>query len=83
MANKTELKGKWDQARGRIKEAWGTLTDDDVDRAEGKWDRFVGIVREKTGQTVEAIESKLNSIFDSVEDSVEDATDDTDSVKTK
>ena len=60
---KTE--GKWDQIRGRVKEAWGTLTDDDLDRTEGKRDRLVGTIKEKTGDAAEAIEKKLDQMIDS------------------
>ncbi len=64
----TQLKGKWEQARGRVKEAWGDLTDDDLDRTEGRWDRLVGTIREKTGDTVESVESRLNDLLDSLND---------------
>lgn len=65
MAEDTRLKleGKWDQARGRIREAWGSLTDDDLDRTEGKWDQVVGTIKEKTGETAEAVERRLREIL--------------------
>ena len=47
---------------GRIKEAWGTLTDDDLDRAEGKLDRLVGTIEEKTGESADAIREKLQKL---------------------
>jgi uncharacterized protein YjbJ (UPF0337 family) len=59
--------GKWDQVRGRVKEAWGSLTDDDLDRTEGKRDRLVGTIKEKTGEAVDTIERKLSDIFDKVD----------------
>lgn len=62
MDLKTE--GKWDQARGRIKEAWGVLTDDDLDRTEGKWERVVGVIKEKTGQSAEEVEKKLHDLIE-------------------
>lgn len=68
MTKQTTLEGKWDKAKGRVKEAWGALTDDDIRRADGKWDRLVGTIREKSGETVEAIESKLDRILDKVRD---------------
>lgn len=63
MRDRMQMQGKWEQARGRVKEAWGALTDDDVDRAEGNWDQLVGTIREKTGESKEAIERKLDDIF--------------------
>lgn len=58
--------GKWDQVKGRVKEAWGSLTDDDLDRTEGKRDRLVGTIKEKTGDAVDKIEEKLSQILDKV-----------------
>jgi uncharacterized protein YjbJ (UPF0337 family) len=68
MTNKTDLEfeGKWDQMRGRVKEAWGVLTDDDLDRTEGKRDRLVGTIKEKTGETIDVIEAKLGKLLDKV-----------------
>jgi uncharacterized protein YjbJ (UPF0337 family) len=62
-----KVEGKWDQAKGRVKEAWGALTDDDLDRTEGKFDRIVGTIKEKTGEAVDAIEQKLRDIFDRID----------------
>ena len=62
-----KLEGKWDQGKGRVKEAWGALTDDDLDRTEGKFDRLVGTIKEKTGDAVDTIEQKLHDIFDKID----------------
>lgn len=61
------LEGIWEQARGRIREAWGALTDDDIDRAAGRWDQLVGVIRQKSGQRLEQVEDKLDSILDEME----------------
>jgi uncharacterized protein YjbJ (UPF0337 family) len=64
MGDKTDFRfdGKMDKLRGRIKEAWGVLTDDDIDRAEGKIDRLVGTIKEKTGESADAIKDKLQKL---------------------
>jgi uncharacterized protein YjbJ (UPF0337 family) len=59
-----QFEGKWDQMRGRVKQSWGVLTDDELDVTEGKWDRLVGLIEEKTGDTAEAIERRLASLVD-------------------
>lgn len=64
-----QLEGSWDQMRGRVREAWGALTDDDVERARGNWDRLVGVVRERSGESLETVEAKLNEILDRVQES--------------
>lgn len=66
MSAQTKMKGNWQQAKGRIKEAWGELTDDEIQQAEGNWDQIVGTIREKTGESIDEIEAKLNGILDSI-----------------
>ncbi len=52
--------GRWDQLKGRVKSAWGELTDDDLSRVEGDYDQMVGLIKERTGKTREEIERVLN-----------------------
>jgi len=61
---KLRFEGRWDQMRGRVKEAWGSLTDDDLDRSEGKWDQLVGTIKERTGEGVDQIEQRLKRMLD-------------------
>jgi uncharacterized protein YjbJ (UPF0337 family) len=62
MADATGMKwqGRWDQLKGRAKQAWGDLTDDDLDVAEGNMDELIGRIRERTGETAESIERRLD-----------------------
>jgi uncharacterized protein YjbJ (UPF0337 family) len=64
---KLKLEGRWDEAKGRVREAWGSLTDDDVDRCEGRWDQLVGTIKQKTGETSEAVEEKLHDLVDKLD----------------
>jgi len=61
MASATGQKwaGRWEQVRGRARQLWGWLTDDDLTRLEGDADRLVGLIHERTGETREQIEAKL------------------------
>ena len=59
-----KAEGKWDQVKGRVKEAWGDLTDDDLEKSEGKMDRLVGTIKEKTGEASDKIEEKISRILD-------------------
>lgn len=45
MMNKDEIGGNWKQFKGKVKEQWGKLTDDDMTVIEGKRDQLVGKVR--------------------------------------
>lgn len=51
--------GAWQRFKGNIREAWGDLTDDELDSARGNWDQLVGTIKQKTGESVEAIEDRL------------------------
>jgi uncharacterized protein YjbJ (UPF0337 family) len=51
--------GRWEQLKGRVKQAWGDLTDDDFTKADGDYDELVGIINEKTGETREELEKRL------------------------
>jgi uncharacterized protein YjbJ (UPF0337 family) len=55
-----EIKGNWRQYKGRIKEKWGKLTDDDLDRIEGKRDQLLGILQSRYGKTREAVEREIH-----------------------
>ena len=63
------LKGQWKQLQGRVKQAWGDLTDDDLARVEGNWDQLVGKIEERTGQMRMDIENRLSDIVDQYNES--------------
>jgi uncharacterized protein YjbJ (UPF0337 family) len=58
--NKDILKGKWMQLKGKIKEEWGDITDDELDQIEGKSDQLAGKLQEKYGYTKEDAEQKID-----------------------
>lgn len=47
--NADQLKGKWKQMKGSVKERWGKLTDDDLDIINGQNEQLVGKIQEKYG----------------------------------
>lgn len=57
-----------DDMRGRMKEAWGALTDDDIDRSEGQWDRMISTIREKSGESIETVSTKVNDMIDRLQE---------------
>ena len=50
--NKDEIGGNWKQFKGKAKEQWGKLTDDDMTVIEGKRDQLVGKIQERYGYRV-------------------------------
>jgi uncharacterized protein YjbJ (UPF0337 family) len=59
---KQQAEGSWKQFKGRLQEAWGALTNDDLDRYEGKRERLEGYIQEKTGERREAIRERIDEI---------------------
>jgi uncharacterized protein YjbJ (UPF0337 family) len=58
--------GKFDQGKGRVKEAVGDLTDDDSLKREGKMDRTGGKVKEKTGEWGDKIDDAVDRVKDKI-----------------
>lgn len=59
-ASRTKWEGRWDQVKGRAKQMWGDLTDDDLDVAEGNYQELIGRIKERTGESAEEIERQLD-----------------------
>jgi uncharacterized protein YjbJ (UPF0337 family) len=57
--NRDILMGKWRQIRGEVKNWWGKLTDDDLDRVEGDFDKLVGTLQERYGYSRQQAESEI------------------------
>ena len=57
------LKSQWKQLRGKAKEQWGKLTDDDLDKVEGQFDQLVGVVQEKYELTRSKAEAEVNEFL--------------------
>ena len=47
--NWDQLEGNWNQVKGAVREKWGDLTDDDLDRMAGNREQFVGRLQERYG----------------------------------
>jgi uncharacterized protein YjbJ (UPF0337 family) len=62
MTNKTELKGNWNEQKGKLKKAFGVLTDNDLLYEEGKRDEMLGKLQIKLGKTKEEINSIISSL---------------------
>jgi uncharacterized protein YjbJ (UPF0337 family) len=58
--NWLEIEGKWKQLRGRVRERWGRLTDDDLDVIAGRRDQLVGVLQQRYGATLEQIEDQVD-----------------------
>lgn len=60
MPNKEEIKGSWNEFKGKLKQEYGELTDDDLTYEEGKEDEMWGNLQKKLGKT----KKEIMSIFE-------------------
>jgi uncharacterized protein YjbJ (UPF0337 family) len=65
MQDSTQMKweGRWDQLKGKARQLWGDLTDDDLDGAEGNYDEMIGRIKERTGESAEEIQRRLDEDY--------------------
>lgn len=62
--NWDRIEGSWDQFKGKVKEKWGKLTDDEVDVIKGKRDQLVGKIQEKYGVLRDDAERDVDNFFE-------------------
>ena len=53
--NKLEIKGDWNITKGKLKQKWANLTDDDLQYVEGKQDELLGRIQKRTGETLDTV----------------------------
>ena len=54
-----QLKGKWNEIKGKLKEKYANLTDDDLVYEEGKDDQLWGKLQQKTGKTLDDLKHEI------------------------
>ena len=59
---KLELKGSWNEVKGRLKQKYAQLTDDDLAFAEGKEDELLGRLQQKLGKSKEDLRSEIEDL---------------------
>lgn len=60
--NTTEIKGNWNELKGKLKQKYATLTDNDLLFAEGKEDELVGRLQEKLGKSKEEVHKIISDL---------------------
>lgn len=58
--NWDQISGQWRQVKGKVKEKWGKLTDDEIDVAAGKRDQLVGKIQQKYGIAKDQAEREVD-----------------------
>jgi uncharacterized protein YjbJ (UPF0337 family) len=62
MSTKLEIKGNWNEIKGKLKQKYGQLTDDDLAFSEGKDEELLGRLQKRLGQTKEAIRDTIETM---------------------
>lgn len=57
-----KLKGNWNIVKGKLKQQYGDLTDDDLEYTEGKEDELLGRIQKKTGKAKQEVKDYIDSI---------------------
>ncbi|HSM56675.1 MAG TPA: CsbD family protein [Candidatus Sulfomarinibacteraceae bacterium] len=66
--NDDVLKGKWKQLKGRIREEWGELTDDDIDRIQGNREQLEGRLQERYGYAKDEARDEVDNWLERMTD---------------
>lgn len=53
--NKLQFKGSWDEIKGKLKQKYAQLTDDDLTYVEGKDDELIGKLQKKLGKSADEV----------------------------
>jgi uncharacterized protein YjbJ (UPF0337 family) len=59
--NRLQIKGSWNEIKGKLKQQYGNLTDDDLAYAEGKDDELVGRLQKKLGKSAEEVQRMIEA----------------------
>lgn len=60
LMNDLKMKGNWNVTKGKLKQKWADLTDDDLQYVEGKEEELIGRIQKKTGESREAVERVIS-----------------------
>jgi uncharacterized protein YjbJ (UPF0337 family) len=61
--NEDQIRGNWLQFKGKVKEKWGKLTDDDLNVIEGRSEQLIGKLQERYGIAKEDAEKQFKEFL--------------------
>ena len=62
--NRDTLKGQWMQLKGKVRQQWGQLTDDEIDEVQGNAEMLIGRIQERYGRSREEAEGEVDRWLD-------------------
>jgi uncharacterized protein YjbJ (UPF0337 family) len=60
--NDLKLKGSWNETKGKLKQKYGELTDDDLAYSEGKEDELLGRLQRKLGKSKDEVRKMISDL---------------------
>lgn len=61
--NSDIVKGKWQDVKGEIRNAWGKITDDELESVKGNLTSIAGLIQQRYGEAKDVVSEKLNRIL--------------------
>ena len=66
--NWDRIEGRWTEVKGKVREKWGRLTNDEVDQIAGKRDQLEGTIQRVYGKTKDEVKKEVDEFAEAFED---------------
>lgn len=70
------FKGKWQDIKGEIRNAWGKITDDELESVKGNLNSIAGLIQQRYGEAKDVVSEKLNRIMGQADNEADKASTD-------
>ena len=67
VMNRDILEGQWKQLKGKVKQQWGRLTDDELERINGHYDELAGLIQERYGYSRDEAANELDMFLRNID----------------
>lgn len=74
MVNQQTLQGNWNEIKGRLRNKWGQLTNDELQSFDGNVERLIGLIQRKTGEGRNSVENFLEELTSNGSSTISQAT---------
>ena len=65
--NRDVLEGQWKQLKGKVKQQWGRLTDDELDQISGRYEELAGLIQERYGYSRDEALNELDMFLSNLD----------------
>lgn len=65
--NRDILEGQWKQIKGKVKQQWGRLTDDELDQMTGSYEELAGVIQERYGYSRDEAANELDMFLSNLD----------------